>query len=191
RLILDVGVRPSEATISWENLSSINRKLLDPVSKRYVFIPDPKAILVEGVDRDLEVSIPLHPDHPEWGSRRFNIGPDSRIIVPSSDLIGEKRIRYLRLMNLFNIEVTSDGGCRFHSEGVAEARSLGAPIIQWLPEGAGVPISVVRPDASKESGLVDSGVLNEDLPQTFQFYRYGFVRVCRSGGVLRGYFAHN
>jgi len=191
RLILEVGVRPSEATISWENLSSINRKLLDPVSKRYVFVADPKAILVEGIDRDFEVSIPLHPDHPEWGSRRFRIGPTSRVVVPSSDLMGAKRSRYLRLMNLFNIEVTPDGLCRFHSEGVAEARSLGAPIVQWLPEGAGVPISIVRPDASKESGLVDSGVLSEALPQVFQFYRYGFVRVCSSGGALVGYFTHN
>lgn len=193
RLILEVGVRPSEATISWENLSSINRKILDPVSKRYIFLADPKPMSLEGIEKEFEVSIPIHPDHPDWGSRRFKIGLGSRIIIQSSDLISTKtrKTPYLRLMNLFNVEITPSGSCRFHSEGIAEARSIGAPIIQWLPEGAGTPISVVKPDASRDPGLVDSGVIGEALPQVFQFYRYGFVRVCRSGNSLIGYFAHS
>ncbi|MDI9644307.1 MAG: glutamate--tRNA ligase, partial [Candidatus Verstraetearchaeota archaeon] len=191
RLILEVGVRPSEATISWENLSAINRKILDPMSKRYVFIEEPVNLRVEGIDREYCVSIPLHPDRQEWGARQFRVCPGSCVAVQSSDLKGLKPGSYIRLMNLFNVEITSRESCRVYSEDVQDAKQLGAPIVQWLPGGVGLPMVMVKPDASRVSGLVDPGISTEDFPQVFQFYRYGFVRVYRSEGKLVGYFAHN
>lgn len=191
KLILECGVRPSEATISWENIDSINRKLLDPVVKRYVFVPDPVSFAISGVQKAFKARMPLHPDHPDWGSREYCISPGSSAIsIPSADIAQLKRGAAFRLMNLFNVEFVGDGEGRFVSEDVADAKRLGAHIIQWLPDGIGAPLSVVRPDATEQSGLVDPKALEEALPSSFQFYRYGFVRVYREGAGHMGHYIH-
>ncbi len=191
KLILECGVRPSEATISWENIDSINRKLLDPVVKRFVFVADPVPLEISGIPKPFKARMPLHPDHQDWGSREFALSPGSPVIsVPSGDLAQLKKGSAFRLMNLFNVEVTGKGKGRFISEDVADAKRLGAHIIQWMPEGMGVPLTVVRPDATEQRGLVDPNALEEALPASLQFYRYGFVRVYREGAGFVGCYIH-
>jgi glutamyl-tRNA synthetase len=191
RLILEVGIRPSEAMISWENLESINRKLLDPVVKRFIFILKPLSFEIVGLEREHIAKVPLHPDHPEWGARLFTIGPKSNsILIPSADASALKQGSVLRMMNLFNVEAASKSTGRFLSEDVADAKRLGAHIIQWLPACIGSPLSVIKPDAAVESGAVDPAALEEPLPSTFQFYRYGFVRVYNEPDGATGYFTH-
>lgn len=191
QLIIEVGVRPSEAMISWENLDSMNRKALDPVVRRYIFIPSPAQFMVEGIPKRFEAKIPLHPDHPEWGVRTFAVQEGgAKIAIQSADAESLRKGEVIRLMNLFNVEVVSKSEGRFHSEEVAEAKERGSRIIQWMPADLGRGLEVVRPDASRDVGVVDPAVLSEKLPSTFQFYRYGFVRVYKEGDAFRGYFAH-
>jgi len=191
RLILEVGVRPSEAMISWENLEAINRKLLDPTTKRFVFLRDPVPLRVKGIGGEHQAKIPLHPDHPEWGHRTFTITPSGKeaggtILVQSEDA---KRPVF-RLMNLFNVRVGSAGVGEVLGEDLAEARRLGAHIIQWLPGGSCTPVRVVMPDATTVEGVADPALAEEPLPGTYQFYRFGFVRVYREREGIVGYFAH-
>ena len=41
KMIIDVGVKPHDVTLSWENLYSYNRKILDTTSNRYFFVAEP------------------------------------------------------------------------------------------------------------------------------------------------------
>jgi glutamyl-tRNA synthetase len=191
RLIIEVGVKPSEALISWENLEAMNRKILDPVVKRLTFVADPVPFQLKGLVKDYVAKIPLHPDHPEWGSRSYSVGPENGSIrLQSSDVKNFGNNSVVRLMNLFNVAVDGPGEGHLVSEGVADARAVGAHIIQWLPASMGVPLEMTMPDASSVKGLVDLGIQEVPLPAIFQFYRFGFARVYREDGSLRGYFAH-
>jgi len=191
RLIIEVGVKPSEALISWDNLEAINRKILDPVTRRYVFIKDPVELEISGLERDYTAKIPLHPDHPEWGAKEYALGPGkNRIALQRSDVSGLTGNQALRLMNLFNVGLECEGKCRLVSEGVAEARATGAHIVQWLPAGTGKPLTVVMQDAKAVDGSVEPSAMEGKLPATFQFYRFGFVRIINEGGVAVGYYAH-
>ena len=191
RLILEVGVKPSEAMISWDNLEAINRKLLDPVTKRFVFVPDPVTIQILDLPKEFLAQIPLHPDHPEWGNIIHKISPSSnKIIVPLKDISSIKQSSIFRLMNLFNVKLLDHSRCVFFSESVSDVKSLGIPIIQWLPKDAGTQLSVIMPDAQIKEGLVDQNILKESLPCTFQFYRFGFVKVYQEDPHLVGYYTH-
>ncbi|MCX8181595.1 MAG: glutamate--tRNA ligase [Candidatus Methanomethyliaceae archaeon] len=191
RLILEVGVKPSEAMISWDNLEAINRKLLDPVTKRFVFVPEPVPLRILDLPKEFIAQIPLHPDHPEWGGIAHKISPSlNTIMVSSKDLSSFKNGSIFRLMNLFNVKLLDSSRCAFFSESVADVKSLGVPIIQWLPNDAGTQLSVIMPDAKVTEGVVDKNILNESLPGTFQFYRFGFVKVYREDSRLVGYYTH-
>jgi glutamyl-tRNA synthetase len=190
-LILEVGVKPSEAMISWDNLDSINRKILDPIVKRFVFIADPVPFELTGLDRGLCAKIPLHPDHHEWGSRDYSVEPGKNsVLLQSRDTKALKKGSIFRLMDLFNIKADGPTKGRLLSEDIAEARMLGAPILQWIPSNIGFPLSVTMPDATVVNGVADPAIIEEALPSTFQFYRFGFVRVCREGGGIIGYYTH-
>ncbi len=41
KMIVDVGIKPNDVTLSWENLYSYNRKILDATSNRYFFVAQP------------------------------------------------------------------------------------------------------------------------------------------------------
>lgn len=191
RVIIEVGIKPSEAVISWDNLEAINRKLLDPITKRLIFIPDPVQLEVVDLPREFKAKIPFHPDHPDWGFITYNIAPGSNaFLVPSKDLSALKAGSIIRLMNLFNVKLTSPTKSIFISESVADVKTLGVPIIQWLPKGVGIHLSIVMPDAKVVEGIVDPYILRNPLPHTFQFYRFGFVNVYQEDGRLIGYYTH-
>jgi hypothetical protein len=45
-------------------------------------------------------------------------------------------------------------------------------------------------DAKAVDGSVEPSAMEGGLPATFQFYRFGFVRVMMEGGVAVGYYTH-
>ncbi|MEM2901584.1 MAG: glutamate--tRNA ligase [Candidatus Bathyarchaeia archaeon] len=183
-LIMDVGVKPVEATVSWENIYAINRRILDPSSNRYFFVKDPIKVRVEGVPSSVEAVIPYHPDHPSKGSRKIALKPvkgELTLYISSQDLGLLKPGQILRLMELMNVEVIETGGTevklRFHSKGVEEAKALKAPIIQWVDLSASIKTSVVMPDASISNGLSEGSLRDEKIGSTVQLVRFGFARV--------------
>lgn len=191
QIIIEVGIKPSEATISWENLEAMNRKILDPLAKRFVFLQDPIVITIKGIPRNFKAKIPIHPDRPEWGFVEYSVeAGSSKVLVQSKDVSELSDGAIFRLMNLFNVKKLSQNEYEYFSEDVLDAKKLNFPIIQWLPYGVGVEISIIMKDGSTINGLVDDNILKEPLPNSFQFYRFGFVRLYKVDNKLIAYYSH-
>ena len=73
KMIIDVGIKPNDVTLSWENLYAYNRKILDATSNRYFFVPDPVELKVLEVPKTFHAKLPLHPDKPERGFREYTV----------------------------------------------------------------------------------------------------------------------
>lgn len=183
-IMLHVGPKPVNVTISWDNIAAANRKIIEPVSNRYYFIQDPLKLEVSGIPELLVAELPLHPDFPERGAREYTIDPKNgefNFNVSGTDkekLFPEKLVR---LMGLMNIEVTAINNdvikAKYHSLEYQNAREKQAPFIHWLPENSGSNGIVVMPDAYQAKGLVEEACLNLNLDDTIQFERVGFVRI--------------
>ena len=197
RLIIEIGPRPSDIVLSWENLYAHNRKIIDPEAKRYFFVKNPFRLLVRGVPRGFTAEIPLHPSRPEIGSRRLHVEPvngEASVLISDSDLNLLREGAVIRLIGLFNFEVESLEESRvvgvFRSQAHEEAKRLGAPLIHWIPDGSGLPCKVVMPDGSVSSGLVEENFRGVRVGEVVQFERFGFVRVDGKDGAFTVYFAH-
>lgn len=196
RLILDVGPKPVDATISWVNFESLNRKLLDPVASRYFFVADPISMRVTGLDRAFTVRPRLHPDRPEHGHRRMDVKPDggeAKLLVSKRDLKLLPLGAFVRLMELFNIRVEAIGKAivaRFMGDSYQEARKQEAPLIHWVPASENVWASVVMPDATSVEGTAEIACRDLKVGDKVQFERFGFVRVDAVGERLTAYFTH-
>lgn len=182
-LMIQIGPKPINVMISWDNMAAENRKNIEPIANRYYFVEDPTPIKVAEVPGEIEAKLPLHPDHPERGTRNYRIVPkngEQVFKLSRADADNLKVGDLVRLMGLLNLEITGKGiplTGKYHSRDYMIAREAQAPFIQWLPEGSGVKGEVVMPDARIAVGLIEEYCTELDVNDMIQFERFGFCRV--------------
>jgi glutamyl-tRNA synthetase len=181
---LQVGYTKSEHEYDWSMLLSVNRKLLDPRSKRIFFVPDPVELSIEGAPKR-KVVIPFHPEM-ELGERE--IATLGRFLVPKSDLMTMKKGTTFRLMELYDVELTTAGAepkAKYAGEElVREMKKL-----QWVTS-EGVEVKVLEPGPlfndegafNKDSlgevkGVAEVAFASLKPGEIVQFPRFGFCRV--------------
>jgi glutamyl-tRNA synthetase len=211
-LMIDVGPKPQDVVLSWENLYAYNRKLIDPTARRYFFVNDPKLLIVENVPHEFVVEVPLHPNHPDMGVRNFEIKPvkgTAAFFISGDDLDLIEGKQAIRLMDLFNFKVEHVEKnvieAIYLGESYKQAKKLGAPLIHWIPMLSRPPKSnqehwilslqaiqseVVIPDGSIVKGFAEEACGELKPNEIVQFQRFGFVRVDETNEKLIVYFAH-
>ena len=195
-LMIQVGPKPINATLSWAHIASVNRRNIESRANRYFLVGDPVNLRVSEIDGEYNVRLPLHPDHPFRGNRSYEVRPikgHASFVISHDDFENLSSGRIVRLMGLFNVEVikkVSAGiDAKFHSKDHQQARALKAQFIHWLPEKDGVQAEVVMPDAHILKGLAETGCSDLDVDDMIQFERFGFVRV-DSVSPFVAYYAH-
>jgi len=197
QMMISVGPGPADIVLSWENLYAHNRKLIDPIARRFFFVQDPIRLVVRKAPEEFMVDIPLHPDRPKLGSRHFEVNlrnDEASLLISRKDLPIIKEEEVVRLMELFNFRADMFEKdtvlATFHSRSYEEARNLSAPLIHWIPDGTGLPCRVVMPDCSSLTGLVEDDLRGVRPGEVVQFERFGFVRVDKVNGRPVVYYAH-
>ncbi len=199
RLMIDVGPKPSDVVLSWENLYAHNRKIIDKEANRYFFVQDPVQLRVRNLSKAFSAKIRLHPDHLERGFRRYRVEPnendDSAIVwVSMKDEEAFKTGRAVRLIELFNVEIEKATSyaieASFVSEAYRDAKKRKATLIHWVKIGADMPCEVVMPDGSLAQGVAEDSCRRLKVDDIVQFERFGFVRIDETGEALKAYYAH-
>ena len=186
-----VGYTKTEHVYDWSMLFSVNRKLLDPVSKRLFFVPDPVKLNVDGAPKRV-VRIPFHPEK-DLGERTIETAGE--FYVPSADIAAMKKGTTFRLMDLFNVELALGGKnpkARYAGEDlVPESKKL-----QWVT-ASHEDITVLVPallynddgqfnkDSLKEvMGFGERSVTSLKVGDIVQFPRFGFCRLDSSASFI-------
>ncbi len=146
----------------------------------------------------MSAEIPLHPDHPDMGVRKFDVtskNGKAEFLISAEDVKGIEDKKAVRFMDLFNFkaETVEDVLVQavFVGDSYEEARKLGAPLIHWIPSGSGIACEVVKPDASVVKGVAEDASKSLKVDEIIQFQRFGFVRVDHiDDKKLIAYFAH-
>jgi glutamyl-tRNA synthetase len=183
-IMIQVGPKPVNAIISWDNIAAVNRKLVEFKSNRFFFVKDPLKLKVTGIPDLMKASLFLHPEDKERGTRNYKILPVNgkfEFIVSRDDLRKLKIGNLVRLIGLFNIKVTKSTEvlitAEYNSKDYKIAREVGAPFIHWLPVSEKLEAKIVMPDASVSTGIIEKDCLSLNVDDVFQFERFGFCRV--------------
>jgi glutamyl-tRNA synthetase len=184
KIVLDIGPKPVDVTLSWENIYAANRKIIDPICNRYFCVLNPALIIVKGIKEELFAKIPFHPSHPERGERIIEIKPANNsieLLISRDDLSLLEKSKFARLMELFNVEIENINKnnvyCKFHSKSYEEAKKLKAPLIHWVLPLKNLDVEVVMDNAEKLKGKVETAILQESVGSIIQLVRFGFARI--------------
>ncbi|MEB3860573.1 MAG: glutamate--tRNA ligase, partial [Desulfurococcales archaeon] len=178
-VILSLGVKHTEATLSWPNLASVNRKILDSKSDRIMFVEKPRAFRLQ-MDKCREALVPVHPDRRE--TRSYRLCPGDVVYMDSSDVKDGSKVRLLGLDN-FTID-EKGSSLELLGGGVEYARKASIPIVHWVPSPDATRVKVLKPrglELEEVTGLAEPAIKGYSEGSTLQFVRYGFVRVDRTG----------
>ncbi len=198
-MIIDVGIKPNDVTLSWENLFSYNRKILDTTSNRYFFVAQPVELKVTQVPKTEFPSLNCHYSLISPISiREYLINHEENdqlsFWVSKKDAETMEPEKVFRLMELFNVKIESktDGSvtAKFASEAYEDVRKIKVQLIQWIHEGTEFPSQVVMPDASVTEGFSEADCKKLKPDVIIQFERFGFVRVNEVGEKMVTYYAH-
>lgn len=199
KMIVDVGPKTADVTLSWENLYAYNRKILDSQSNRYFFVAEPIELKVKGVPKVFTAKLPLHPEQPERGFREYTvtpIGEEQAVIfwITKKDAGNAEAGKVIRLMELFNVKIEQaklySVEAVFASAAYKEARKEKAQLIHWIPVNGDVPCQVVMPDATVNEGIAESACERLKPNTVIQFERFGFVHITEVAPKLTAYYSH-
>lgn len=183
KLMVEIGVKIADSTMSWKKIYGLNRSILEEEARRYFFAADPVKLEVVGLPGPVRVERPLHPDHPEIGNRVLELRGE--VYLPGDDLEEGP----LRLIDAVNV-IYSGGELRYHSEGIEEARELGASMIHWVPAESALEAEVIMPDASRVRGVIEADASELEVDDVVQLERFGFARLDSAGPGMVFYYAH-
>ncbi|MCD6590366.1 MAG: glutamate--tRNA ligase [Candidatus Aenigmarchaeota archaeon] len=180
-LALQCGLSKNDIEISWENLESINRKIIDPLANRYMVVIDPVQLSVENAPGKREVFEPLHPDHPERGKKKIILNPKK--IYISRDDYEKFKGQVIRLKGLFNISLVRK------TKYISNEILKDMPKVQWVSEPH-VNVKIIGKDCVYEGlGEYEMSSLKPDT--IIQMERIGFGRVDSNNRKgITVYFAH-
>jgi len=199
KMIIDVGTKSNDVTLSWDNLFSYNRKILDASSDRYFFVSQPVELNVLDVPKTFQAKLPLHPEKPDRGFREYTVTPYSgdKVVsfwVSQKDAETMEPEKVVRFMELFNIKIKSKTEtsitATFASESYEDVRKIKVQLMQWIPKGTEFSSQVVMPDASVVEGFAEADCKKLKPDAIIQFERFGFVRVNEVGEKLVAYYTH-
>ncbi len=210
KMIVEVGIKANDVTLSWENLYAHNRKILDAQSNRYFFVSEPIELKVTGLPQTFTSKLPLHPEKPERCFREYTITPSgddaaASFWISKKDAVNMEQGKIIRLMELFNIEITKVDKqstidavepkliaveAKFSSESYEDVRKIKAQLIQWIPKGTEFPCEIVLPDAQTITGFAESECKKLKPDSVIQFERFGFSRVDAVNQKMVAYYAH-
>ena len=165
---MDIGPKPSDITISFENLAAYNRKLVDKMADRFFFIPNPKRITVKGL-KIKSAKVALHPEE-KHGFRTFALS--NTFFIDNKDFDAYNGLE-VRLKDLCNIKLGNIA--EFTS---AELKAI--PKIQWVP-AKHLSVRLITSHGREIKGYAETNLAKVKPGTVVQFERFGFVRIEKTG----------
>jgi len=168
---IDLGLTQKDISVPMATLNSLNSKAVDAEAPRLSFVRAPRTIVLKTSQVDLpeNVTLPIHPEHPDKGVRTWPLDQESlEVNIATDDFSTDK----LRLKDFADIRLNENGG----GEVLRIERQDNTRIIHWLPTNMAQPAVILL---EEDGELVSANGLLEvnEFPDgtVVQLERMGFA----------------
>ena len=197
QFVISQGISKVESTAPFSLVEAINRKILDPKTRRYFFVPNPVKIVVKNAPKR-RIELKLHPTK-DLGKRVVETG--STFYIPKDDVQKMKTGETFRLKELYNIRIEKISDDIITTQYVGEELLPDTAKIQWTTDDhICMSVFVSKPLFKNEKydpdslqridGYAEKAVADIYEGEIIQFERFGFVRIEKQNSKIVGFFAH-
>lgn len=183
RFFYELGPSKVDATISMDAIFAHNRKIVDPLAPRYMFVPDPIRLTMFDVPHDLMAKVKVHPDKPELGARDIVVKREmgkAFVYMPSSDAQELEDGDEIRLWCLGNVRIRSVLADEVTSH-YLPGEKTDVKVIQWAPSSEFTPAKVFKPISvysyEMRVGFGEPAMRELKPRDRVQLFRFGFAVV--------------
>ena len=193
-----VGFTKSTTNIDWSLIFSINRKIIEPVSKHYFFVDEPIEIVLLN-PKPVELEISLHPYNKDLGKRKVKV--NETLYLSGSDNKLLKKDEILRMKDLYNIKIVKRiNETKYEAEIYGDELLPKIPRLQWVSEP--VEIEIVKPEMlylnnriNKDSlgyiaGFGEKSISNLKIGEIIQLERFGYTKVNKKNDKIEMNYIH-
>ena len=195
--VFSQGISKSESNVDFSLLESANRKIVDPVARRYFFVNNPMKIFVKDAPK-MEKKIDFHPNG-KLGNRV--IKTDNVFYIPGFDVNDLKVGDVFRLKDLFNVKIIKKDKRVIFGEYAGKDLIPGSLKTQWTTDdfvemNVFIPRVLFKNDKfnqaslEKINGFAEEAVTKIKNGDIIQFERFGFVRIENQKNKITGFFTH-
>ena len=156
---VDLGLNQKDISVPLSTLNSLNAKAVDADAPRLSFVREPQTIVLDLSNVELDcVLLPIHPEHPEKGTRQWPLPHDTvKVNVPAEDFTTDEP---RRLKDFADIQIHHDtDSIDSRGEVIRIERDNNTPIIHWLPENMATPATLMLEEEGElviASGLLET-----------------------------------
>jgi glutamyl-tRNA synthetase len=194
--VLSQGISKAESSVTFDQVEAHNRKILDPVTQRFFFVPNPVQLEVSKAPKQT-ISIKNHPSS-NLGMRK--IRTSNTFFIPQADADDIKTGEVFRLKDLFNVILTEKNNILF-GEFTGGEIMPNTKKIQWVTNNH-IPLSVLNPSAlfinevfqpqslEKIRGYAENAISYVSNESIVQCERFGFIKIEKTSTGVQGIFIH-
>jgi glutamyl-tRNA synthetase len=197
RFVLEQGISKVESTVTFGILEAANRKIIDPIAKRYFYVSNPIKLIVENAPQKKKV-INFHPRDKNLGGRI--IKTDNTFYVEKLDM---KKLRIgdiFRLKDLYNVKIKEKNdkivGDYSGDELIPDSLKIQWTTDKYVKLGVFVPHLLFtggkfnKNSLEKINGYAEEAAAELKTDEIVQFERFGFVRIENIDNKIKGFFSH-
>ncbi len=194
--VLSQGISKAESSVTFDQVEAHNRKILDPVTLRFFFVPNPAQLEVSKAPKR-NISIKNHPSS-NLGIRK--IRTSSTFFIPQTDADELKTGEVFRLKDLFNVTLTEKKDI-LYGEFTGGKVIPATKKIQWVTNNH-IPLSILKPSAlfindvfqpqslEKIRGYAEKALSYVSNQAIVQCERFGFIKIEKTDAGMQGIFIH-
>ncbi|DAC42669.1 MAG TPA: glutamate--tRNA ligase [Candidatus Thalassarchaeaceae archaeon] len=172
---IELGLSQKDISIPMQSIESKNSKIIDKSSERRSFIQGPRELHItsengDEIDNYGSISIRRHPDYPEMGERKWDLG-DGSIFISKNDYTEG----LIRLKDFADVEIKGDT-----AKILSREKNDSLPIIHWVSSKNCIEADMIISRGNEIDNVVGM-IENIDVKagQTLQLERMGFAKVER------------
>ena len=194
--VLSQGISKAESSVTFDQVEAHNRKILDPVTPRFFFVPNPVQLEVSKAPKKT-ISIKNHPSSP-LGIRK--IRTSNTFFIPQTDADELQTREIFRLKDLFNVTLTEKKDI-LYGEFTGGKVIPNTKKIQWATNNH-INLSILKPSSlfandvfqphSLETirGYAENSISDVSDQAIVQCERFGFIKIEKTSAGLQGIFIH-
>ena len=185
---IDLGLTQKDIAVPMSTLNSLNAKAVDAEAPRLSFVRNPHPVILDISEISLDqITLPIHPEHPDKGVRQWPLGEGTlKLNIAKDDFTipGAKRLK-----DFADIEIIHQKtGDESKGEVIRIERVGNTPIIHWLPQNMAQPAVLLLEEDGELVAAEGLFELNDYPDGTIvQLERMGFAIIegVEEGGVRR------